>query len=191
MKPPAKNTYFNPPTPCGVGRRSDRGSTQTEKHFNPPTPCGWDRQANSSCLCHSHFNPPTPCGVGQAGVQLFVSLIQFQSTHPLRGGPHRRSSLSRDNRISIHPPLAGWDRVRVCGFCPQPEFQSTHPLRGGTRRNRTYGNRVYISIHPPLAGWTEIFWTKTETYLDFNPPTPCGVGQQKHTGKFCCFMQNP
>ena len=192
MKPPAKNTYFNPPTPCGVGRRSDRGSTQTEKHFNPPT----------------------PCGVGPAGEFKLLVPFTFQSTHPLRGGTSGRSTIRFPDPISIHPPLAGWDRTGVRAYQGITEFQSTHPLRGGTvfgyaafARNRNFNpptpcgvghdatvlteiGYIFQSTHP-LRGGTEIFWTKTETYLDFNPPTPCGVGQQKHTGKFLLFYAEP
>ena len=34
---------FNPPTPCGVGRRP-RGDCQKPRDFNPPTPCGVGQQ---------------------------------------------------------------------------------------------------------------------------------------------------
>ena len=34
--------YFNPPTPCGVGRHDD-GGAYLDVNFNPPTPCGVGR----------------------------------------------------------------------------------------------------------------------------------------------------
>ena len=35
---------------------------------------------------------------------------------------------------------------------------------------------LFISIHPPRVGWDEQALKKAQSYLNFNPPTPCGVG---------------
>ena len=61
-----KKVYFNPPTPCGVGR-------------GHPAPLGRSY----------HFNPPTPCGVGRCSPCDHLECKIFQSTHPVRGGTSR------------------------------------------------------------------------------------------------------
>ena len=55
--------------------------------------------------------------------------------------------------ISIHPPLAGWDK-----------------------RQYNQIKTSYISIHPPLAGWDGGRLGRSRQPVYFNPPTPCGVG---------------
>ena len=98
--------------------------------------------------------------------------MQFQSTHPVRGGtaficvdlfhilisihPPREgwdyilAQQAMAQAISIHPPREGWD-LRLWNVVPLVIlFQSTHPVRGGT------GHAL-----PPLAA-----------FADFNPPTP-------------------
>ena len=55
-------------------------------YFNPPTPCGVGRAASSCCRKQSHFNPPTPCGVGRRCSTSRRSSTGFQSTHPVWGG---------------------------------------------------------------------------------------------------------
>ena len=57
------------------------------------------------------------------------------------------------------------------------KFQSTHPVWGGTLVYPVILQELYgISIHPPRVGW-DLFDPDGEVPdLDFNPPTPCGVG---------------
>ncbi len=122
-----------------------------------------------------HFNPPTPRGVGRHTVKALLTSLQFQSTHPSRGGTCNICIHNVVLQISIHPPLAGWDlyvsiaTIRSVYFNPPTPrgvglssirrmslgriFQSTHPSRGGTGTNGGITVTVYISIHPPLAGW--------------------------------------
>ena len=79
-------------------------------------------------------------------------LIEFQSTHPLRGATLRRKT-PRSSSI----------------------FQSTHPLRGATGKNYQSFYWCTISIHAPLAGcdWPLVSGFSCGGY--FNPRTPCGV----------------
>ena len=126
----ADRAYFNPPTPCGVGRwmRPTRmpatkfqsthpmrgGTVALQKllglsifqsthpirggtplllaashpppDFNPPTPYGVGL-CSAKCLPDAaYFNPPTPYGVGPTNLAIFEGLVEFQSTHPIRGG---------------------------------------------------------------------------------------------------------
>ena len=194
---------FNPPTPCGVGPPL-RGRPRLQRHFNPPTPCGvglaegdeipftkifqsthpvWGGTKRSASVksVTRNFNPPTPCGVGQKsckegdmlsdisihpprvgwdikGNREKVNIAKFQSTHPVWGGTLAVFVLVYFIVISIHPPRVGWDGGNLRRIRFLNEFQSTHPVWGGTPGSSG-------QIRPS----------------DFNPPTPCGVGQQKFT----------
>ena len=87
---------------------------------------GWDIQM----VIVPDFNPPTPCGVG----------------------PEGDPACCPTDRISIHPPRAGWDpdgavvsRVRLI---------SIHPPRAGWDTAQKVADMIVrISIHPPRAGW--------------------------------------
>ncbi len=145
-----------------------------------------------------YFNPPTPRGVGLRCDAFKIADFPFQSTHPLRGGTTATGHPPVPHRISIHPPLAGWDDTyqmmphsnhyfnppTPCGVGLSSwnkvkdfiEFQSTHPLRGGTYSQLVHICTMPISIHPPLAGW-DLYCFLGHCYREhFNPPTPCGVG---------------
>ena len=102
-----------------------------------------------------NFNPRTPCGVRPNSLYASAEVVEFQSTHPLRGatGPSGSAGRSRS-------------------------FQSTHPLRGATPCDRLLKNAAQISIHAPLAGcdWVVNWVTSLGNY--FNPRTPCGVRLQ-------------
>ena len=79
----------------------------------------------------------------------------FQSTHPVRGGTNMCVYCPLYCQISIHPPRAGWD-VKHFGI--------------STRE-------IGISIHPPRAGWDQLINGNSIETINFNPPTPCGVGR--------------
>ena len=59
-------------------------------------------------------------------------------------------------------------------------FQSTHPVWGGTRIFTADDERAEISIHPPRVGWDLPVYPEFWAQMDFNPPTPCGVGLSGH-----------
>ena len=102
--------------------------------------------------------------------------VVFQSTHPVWGGtaacPVAKVLLAHFNpptpcgvgrpriparqqagQISIHPPRVGWD---------------------GKDSLACLG--AIISIHPPRVGWDNALIVTVPAAVDFNPPTPCGVG---------------
>ena len=147
-----------------------------DSDFNPRTPCGVRLKSEvNSPLVGSNFNPRTPCGVRHPPTLVAI----------------------RDNKISIHAPLAGCDHVPYLCECTPKNFnprtpcgvrleylsdvlglnlfQSTHPLRGATYDCCTCKRAVYISIHAPLAGCDNIRLNRRSSYLYFNPRTPCGV----------------
>ena len=76
----------------------------------------------------------------------------------MRGGTLDRGGFGRVSCISIHPPHAGWDGVRA------------HGVPGDL-----------ISIHPPHAGWDVSAISAVLPMVNFNPPTPCGVGPGKNS----------
>ena len=168
---------FNPPTPCGVGRRKPSwpGGSCIFQSTHPmrggtfqhgpqalaqvisilPPHAGWDLTRRPADGPVKHFNPPTPCGVGPGRSLCMIRKEEFQSTHPMRGGTN---DLRQSLGINIHfnPPTP-------CGVGPGHAGQ----------RPQSKG----ISIHPPHAGWDLLGQLGAGIFADFNPPTPCGVGR--------------
>ena len=148
-------------------------------YFNPPTPCGVGRDDSPSDIhTASYFNPPTPCGVGRQG-ELDAQFVGYISIHPPRAG-WDFSVLCLSvlcHCISIHPPRAGWDvKFFIHDY---PSFLiSIHPPRAGWDFSRLKSTKNGpISIHPPRAGWDGSGRLVQSTRYYFNPPTPCGVGR--------------
>ena len=56
--------HFNPPTPCGVGRRSLRGRLCRLGFQSTHPVWGGTSSLFRFLLISLYFNPPTPCGVG-------------------------------------------------------------------------------------------------------------------------------
>ena len=172
--------YFNPPTPCGVGRGYDFVTWKYYISIHPPR-AGWDI----------------------IFIKDFSAQVLFQSTHPVRGGTSREQPHRHSLRISIHPPRAGWDFCHKkppkksdyfnpptpCGVGPDAgsrtgadasKFQSTHPVRGGTAWPR-FCNMEILHFNPPTpcgVGHTRIPPTSGTT--SFQSTHPVGVGQQKY-----------
>ena len=85
------------------------------------------------------------------------SQYDFNPPTPCGVGPAARAPARVDSPISIHPPRAGWDNYAT--------------IAGNDGDG--------ISIHPPRAGWDYNMRGIGCQALDFNPPTPCGVGPEK------------
>ena len=95
----------------------------------------------------------------------------------MRGGTRGRAyGAGAAPAISIHPPRAGWDVYLIVPI--DTILISIHPPRAGwdwiIRDPRTM--QPVISIHPPRAGWDHRCPRYKRLWVDFNPPTPCGVG---------------
>ena len=215
----ATEAYFNPRTPCGVRlitsnkRNSDkqfqsthplRGATEYTDETPPDRSisihaplAGCDGRLSAKDVVCVNFNPRTPCGVRLRWANLLKVRWKFQSTHPLRGATINITRIQSINRISIHAPLAGCDRIKQqkdyltqhfnprtpCGVRRTQRtklingkiFQSTHPLRGATTIFIQANNTIAISIHAPLAGCDILNHAHQQEENDFNPRTPCGV----------------
>ena len=63
-------SYFNPPTPSGVGHDRTRKRNQQRDNFNPPTLSGVGPRSRRASPPPRNFNPPTPSGVGPLAVRL-------------------------------------------------------------------------------------------------------------------------
>ncbi len=123
------------------------------QYFNPPTPCGVGRMQRDNAIRRINFNPPTPCGVGPYDTFALVKSLEFQSTHPMRGGT-LSAPLRRSGCLNFNPPTP-------CGV--------------GLRSPGNFGLRK--NFNPPTpCGVGLILLSPPSNEGDFNPPTPCGVG---------------
>ena len=78
----------------------------------------------------------------------------------------------------FNPPTpCGVGQVWIKPHHFEVKFQSTHPVWGGTAAKQAVVPGGRISIHPPRVGWDMTAVGKVLLGADFNPPTPCGVGQ--------------
>ena len=102
---------------------------------------------------------------------------RFQSTHSVGSGtgcPALNVSISI---ISIHPLRGEWDLPTVASGVAMPI--SIHPLRGEWDLSiRRYLFVFRISIHPLREEWDRLSIVSTRAHLNFNPPTPWGVGHK-------------
>ena len=191
--------HFNPPTPCGVGRGINAAKS-VNMHFNPPTPCGVGPEislpTSSRALfqsthpvwggtfaaekpvadCRISIHPPR-VGWDATGKTWSISRKRFQSTHPVWGGTLLLLAVLVA-RLYFNPPTpCGVGHTIYLPFDEIAEFQSTHPVWGGTMIGLQTRFALMISIHPPRVGWDNDWIANSFCFDDFNPPTPCGVGQ--------------
>ena len=166
--------------PPRAGRdRRNHVSRHDSRYFNPPAPCGAGRRYLDIVTAFDNFNPPAPCGAGPKEAERRKGMLEFQSTRPVRGGtylvlmevgsilisihppragrdPRFRSSLSR-RRISIHPPRAGRDPTTILKSLLLIYFNPPAPCGAGRgSRIRTYIYRVFQSTRPVRGGTTMV-----------------------------------
>ena len=160
-----------------------------------------------STLPHAqgYFNPRTPCGVRLYNWAELPPIIQFQSTHPVRGATFAEREQSIDDAISIHAPRAGCDltspqsktaavhfnprtpcgvRLSIC--CQRLSmFQNFNPRTPcGVRQNSQSSNgrcRANFNPRTPCGVRLQKSQKALREYCNFNPRTPCGV-RRRHGG---------
>ncbi len=145
--------YFNPPTPCGVGRRLFVIVPRFRIISIHPPRVGWDGRSN----LHRESLPisihPPRVGWDFPTFTVVDKGFEFQSTHPVWGGtisPIRAHAVAG---ISIHPPRVGWDRNITPETLDGFRFQSTHPVWGGTMATvRILPALPFQSTHPVWGG---------------------------------------
>ncbi len=179
--------YFNPPIPCGMGRRRGGVLVRLDVISIHPSRVGWDDH----------------------GAALQRGAPVFQSTHPVWDGTWRRHAGAIHGLISIHPSRVGWDmrrlmrspkatdfnppipcgmgRTRICLSSSYQRFQSTHPVWDGTITSNAHAQVHRISIHPSRVGWDQNHVDVFFDGLHFNPPIPCGMGPAEPLVSFCAF----
>ncbi len=164
---------FNPPSPCGEGRRKHRrpacriefqstlpvwggtgyrgaGSIPLRISIHPPR-VGRDGSGLQRNLPTNNFNPPSPCGEGLAVILLPSTTRLFQSTLPVWGGTRGLSCHQNCHHISIHPPRVGRDDDQI--RAELGTHISIHPPRvGRDRQDGADRQGRGISIHPPRVG---------------------------------------
>ena len=167
-------------------------------NFNPPSPCGEGRRWCPAAGAWPIFQSTLPMRGGTP--RLFVKHYDVLiSIHPPHAGrdPGEVSPAPR-GYISIHPPHAGRDSTAGCICAPAGYFNppspcgegrllfpfaaaasviSIHPPHAG--RDSVFRCRVLaalISIHPPHAGRDWAVLRPRTSPIHFNPPSPCGEG---------------
>ena len=165
---------FNPRTPCGVRRRADP-SAYRAWYFNPRTPCGVRRRHLPRGRKTAYFNPRTPCGVRLMGTTdqgwyriisihaplagcdlhigpFTVTIIVFQSTHPLRGATICKVLIVMLYRY-FNPRTPCGVRLIIRQCC---------------------GGLMHFNPRTP-CGVRLVSCASSINSSDFNPRTPCGV----------------
>ena len=104
-----------------------------------------------------------------------MGVLQFQSTHPLRGATLGTVDLSTVEVISIHAPLAGCDTCTQAACAGRGYFNPRTPCGVRLKWEPIKSIRPYISIHAPLAGCDISACAHVHIMYYFNPRTPCGV----------------
>ena len=164
-----------------AGRDSSAPSTCRQgSDFNPPAPCGAGRKPRLRSSNRRYFNPPAPCGAGLRYTVVFGVEDFVISIHPPLAG---RDSANFSLRVSSEKfqstrPLRGGTRGDIGGGGGGMIFQSTRPLRGGTIDFMFSPPFSNISIHPPLAGRDKVLPSGHQASEYFNPPAPCGAGHR-------------
>ena len=103
----AQDISIHPPR---VGRdKLHRLRDAGDVYFNPPSPCGEGRRRRVAHSPDGNFNPPSPCGEGRTSTQKKPPSFIFQSTLPVWGGTAGGKHQKRRWSISIHPPRVGRD----------------------------------------------------------------------------------
>ena len=191
------NRNFNPRTPCGVRPSHNElihlvvqisihaPRVGCDSHglvpmprcsdFNPRTPCGVRLRGRNSPVLVRNFNPRTPCGVRPFIANEVLSLVEFQSTHPVWGATACVGHKLTGGMISIHAPRVGCDWY-ACNqnwggdyFNPRTPCGVRHKALSGTNKEIKFQ-----STHP-VWGATPMTTTGATPAWDFNPRTPCGV----------------
>ena len=143
---------FNPLPPCG-GRPPVLTSTRDSRYFNPLPPCGGRRGGIWQAVQYGgDFNPLPPCGGRLA------PCIPTQAW----------------DKISIHSPRVGGDRIAMAPARHVAKFQSTPPVWGETVRIFRVGDIRGISIHSPRVGGDSCGSGRPGSSCNFNPLPPCG-----------------
>ena len=146
-------TYFNPPIPCGMGRRAARANFGRDL-FQSTHPV-WDGTRPASFAAARGCISIHPSRVGWDTLSQSVRrcTLIFQSTHPVWDGTYHMASRVA-SRGDFNPPIPCGMGRRVADGGASDLTISIHPSRVGwdLRRLRSRA-QLCISIHPSRVGW--------------------------------------
>ena len=172
-------SYFNPRTPRGV-RRSTNKADRVNHKFQSTHPA---RGATCQDKCETYaaiFQSTHPVRGATTNRKAAPRAYKFQSTHPVRGATFHPLVQSFKFRISIHAPREGCDVFVVTAQNTKMAFQSTHPVRGATDGNYVPKARFNISIHAPREGCDGALIDKMQAALNISIHAPregCDTGR--------------
>ena len=135
-----------------------------------------------------HFNPPAPCGAGHPHHKNCKQKIEFQSTRPMRGGTILIKSSVISAIFQSTRPMRGGTMGSLLKDLGLVVFQSTRPMRGGTKRISIFNSKFIFQSTRPMRGGTGADEKQNDLPKDFNPPAPCGAGQQSCTKFTPCIL---
>ena len=109
-------------TICGIAE-----SKPSIISIHPPRE-GWDLcRYFTKYLLQISIHPPREGWDTPDEFSRFISMVVFQSTHPVRGGTNLASAEAASSEISIHPPREGWDSQVEKGLACLTDFNPPTP----------------------------------------------------------------
>ena len=132
-------------------------TTEGGGDFNPPIPCGMGRRHRPQRRQSADFNPPIPCGMGLIAAIDSAASAAFQSTHPVWDGTWPDDFRGGIEHISIHPSRVGWDMVTGSTAGARPI--SIHPSRVGWDFRQDYSSLRFSYFNPPIPCGMGLFMT--------------------------------
>ena len=124
----SEHTYFNSPTPCGVGHLV-ASMTIHIMAFQSTHPVRGGTGRRALCDLSAEISIHPPC----AGWDLHVGLVSF------------------GDKISIHPPRAGWDAPK--SWTKESGSHFNPPTPCGVGLPHILRRQPDIHFNPPPAGW--------------------------------------
>ena len=123
------------------------------------------------CIVVFQSTPPVKAAT-EAGVQLFVSLIEI-SIHAAREGGDRllRGHLATVKQFQSTPPVKAATNLKFQALCTSA-FQSTPPVKAATRKLRDRRRAGRISIHAAREGGDLCKQPHIRGFRYFNPRRP-------------------
>ena len=137
----------------------------------------WDVVGKWSNITHHLFQSTHSVWSGTILRFLLKTETLFQSTHSVWSGT---VYFHPENGLSVFQSTHSvWSGTMESKWKPSLIiFQSTHSVWSGTALTSDQKKAIIISIHPLRVEWDCIGLTRKSSGKNFNPPTPCGVGQK-------------
>ena len=126
---------FQSTLPVWGGTLQGKSSPLSARYFNPPSPCGEGRRNLPARSFADIFQSTLPVWGGTKYTAFLAVCKAFQSTLPVWGGTKLVCNVDETLLISIHPPRVGRD-TRSCWLAGCIEyFNPPSPCGEGHRRS--------------------------------------------------------